>query len=226
MSNTAIIEKIQKVLALAASAEGTPEGMVAAKMADKLLREHALTMAEIEDVSGPEEIETNKFDFAQTTWQRSLLNVVCRYCSCRSYYYQGSKRVAIVGFPHDVEVAKYLLKIISDQILAESKAYTRARPWMSRGEKRQYGNGFRRSAVQGVRAKLQALKEESSRSDETGTALVLNRSKRVDQWLEENVTLSSSRSVTRSTFSQAGYAAGQNVSLHKGISGSSRNKLA
>ena len=226
MSQSAIIEKIQKVLNLAAATNGTPEGIVAAKMADKLLREHALTMAEIEDVSAPEEIDTDKFEFGQTSWQRSLLNEVCFYCSCRSYYYRGSKTVAVVGFAHDVEVAKYLLKIVSDQILAESKLYTRERPWMDRGEKRAAGNSFRISAVQGVRAKFNALKRESAASDETGTALVINRTQRVDDWMDGNVKLRSAQRATRTRHCNAGYSAGQNVSLHQGISGSSTKRIA
>ena len=84
-------------------------------------------------------------------------------------------------------------------------------------------NGFRRSAVQGLLCKLNALKHEAR--NEASTAIVLkNRYERVLESIAD-MNLQNSRN-TRSRYSQNGYEAGRNINIKAGINANNNRRLA
>ena len=218
-----IIEKLKKVLALAAGEAGTPEGELAAKKANDLMTKHAIKMVEISDES--ETIGKLRLEIGHSTWKRRLLHSVAGYCNCSNYYTAASSQGALVGYGADVEVAEYLFGIISDETLRKSKAYTRRLKWCDKGQKRKAGNDFRLSAVEGFKDKLKALKDNAATLDQTGTAIMVNRKAEVRDWVKANLKLYSGRTSTSSEYNSAGYKCGQNATLHTGISGGTTAKI-
>ena len=235
-----IITKITKVLRLASAQEGTPEGETAAKLAAQMMAAHAVTMAEI-DLSGsgdPDPLEEQTVKLPQSAWRRNLAATVAEHCACRIAYTSwrgGGQRVTYYGHRTDIEVAQYLYTICERQIEREAQAYIRTmrkERWTVRGEPtdmplytsgqlRSLGNDFRRSAVAGLSSKLREIRTTVAEEGpaEEGTALVLARREKVDRWYED---LSSRFRAGRSSnygHNSAGFEAGQNMSLHAGVSG-------
>ena len=220
-----IIAKITKMLRLASNQEGTPEGETAARLAARLMTAHAITMAEI-DLTGqadPDPMEKQEVRMAQSIWRRQLASVIAEHCTChiswRTSRYLGL-RVNYYGHRSDIEVAKYLFEICERQIERQARAYIRkmrAETQLSTGLLRTLGNEFRRSAVDGLWKKLYDIRAEVAKEAPTGTALVLARGEKVREWYADLSSGFRSVATPSCGSSNAGYEAGQNISLAAGI---------
>lgn len=118
--------------------------------------------------------------------------------------------MGIAGYESDIEIAQYLFDLIRYQIQTQSNMF-------SSGKKA--ANDFKMSAVLGVHSKLLAIKAASSVQDQTGTALVLSRSKEVETWVRTQMNLRTVKAVGFS-LNQLGYKTGQDVRLSPGIGSS------
>ncbi len=224
-----IISRLKKMMALAQDQAGRPEGELAAKKAHALMMQHAIEMVDLGSDEPQEEIDTLKMKIGHSNWKRSLLNVIASYCNCSMYFISATPTGCIVGFPAEVEVAKYLYGVVVREIERHSKAYVKSycknRPWIDRGDKRRLGTSFKVSAVQGVREKVNAIKAASQTTNEVGTALMVNRKQKVDQWVKENLNMRSHRNSYQTNYNEAGFRAGKNVSLSQGIGSRSNTSI-
>ena len=227
MTNNPVIRKLEKMLRLARSQDGTPEGETAARLAARLMASHAISMAEInlDRRLDPDPIERQSFETGQSNWRRGLTNILAKHCSCRSSYWR--KTMSLYGHRSDIEVVKYLYDICRRQIEQAAQAYLDSDlpSWYDRGQRRSAANNFRRSAVSGLHQKLIGIRSDLKVENPTGTALVVTRKAQVDSWVDENYTFGKgSRSDYR--HSSAGYRAGRNVSLSAGVGGNSTRRLS
>jgi hypothetical protein len=224
-----IISRLKKMMALAQDQAGRPEGELAAKKAHALMMQHAIEMVDLGSDEPQEEIDTLKMKIGHSNWKRSLLNVIAKYCNCSMYFHSATPTGCIVGFPAEAEVAKYLYEVVCKEIERHCKSwlkiYCKDKPWLERGDKRKLGTSFKRSAVQGVREKVQSIEDASKVSNEVGTALMVNRKQQVNQWVAENLNLQSARSTYQSSFNEAGHRCGKNVSLSQGIGSRSNTSI-
>ena len=219
-----IVRKIQKLLALAENQSGKPEGEVAAKLAHKMMMAHAISM---EDVSNQEQVTEDPVERQQTdnlgrgVWKWKLYSTLAAHCNCRMSYNtsRNGVKVQLYGHRTDIEVCKYLYDVCFRQIQKAAKSYTNPYHWSQRTAK----NDFRRSAVQGLGTKLSEIRNVSKDENPTGFGLVLNRKKKVSDWVDDTFRFGRGRDYDYN-HNQAGYTAGRNVRLSGGVTGQRKLK--
>ena len=128
-----IIEKIQKLQALAESGRGATEHEVNTAMAHikRLLAEHNLSMSDIQMESTPKAnvieggIPSND-DYYNRLSEERLHIVVCNLTETKHFYRRygdGNRNVVFIGYPADVEIAKALLVSLREVINSMSKHF-------------------------------------------------------------------------------------------------------
>lgn len=120
-----IIERIQKLLALAADQSDTPEGERAAEFAEQLMREHAISMAQL-DTHEQEKVDPitgKRYETSSSGWKKRVMWALARHCSCRAVYHTGMGSMTVVGHASDVEVCLYLYELCLRQIDQAAKDY-------------------------------------------------------------------------------------------------------
>ena len=224
LPRTKIIDRLKKMMRLAEDQAGKPEGLLAAQKAHALMRQHAIEMVDLRGEE-KEDIETLELEIGHRMWKRTLLNILASHCNCQMYYLVGKPIGCIVGFEAEATVAKYLYEVTCREIERHATAFVKRKKHLSRGEKRQLGTDFKTTAVEGVRATVKSIQAQSEQTHATGTALMVNRKKDVDQWVDSNLNLVSKRSYSRNEYSEAGFQCGKNISLSKGLSASNSDEL-
>lgn len=223
-----IIAKIEKMMRLARSVEGTPEGETAAAIAAKWMRAHAIEMAELDldRLADVDPLTEKGVRVAKSVWRRNLFHALALHCSCRVLYnsHRGGKgqRITIYGHKSDVEVVEYLYVICERQISRDATAYVKGlESWRP---VRRMGNNYRRSAVAGLASKLREMRKGAADTDAKGTALVVQRDQRVEDWFEDTNDYTAGR---RSDYNhnRDGYAAGLAVDLAGGVGSSGQQTL-
>ena len=230
-----IIVKIEKLMRLARDQEGKPEGETAARFASRLMTAHAISMHEVDPDRQAEAdpLVDDKFDIPASTWRRRLWHVLGTHCNLRTaqWAYRRHSAMCLYGHKTDIEVCKYLYSICERQIEASARAYVNSLDmddWgieYTRGQRKKKGNAFRRSAVEGLAEKLQAIRRDTQEENTTGFALVLSRKQMVDNWVDETFTFGRAAASTSYRHNAAGYSAGRDVNLSAGISGRSTKRL-
>ena len=229
MSN--IIEKIQKLQAMAERGEGN-EADVAARLARKLMLDHAISMEELNveeaDPLGAYEFLLTENKYGRCMWwKRELAQVLIYHLGCRFTYMKGTSRMTVYGHASTAELVSYLYDVARRQIDTACKARLKKLRseslWWDRGRGRQEANAFRRSAVKGLSLKLAELKRREHRAKPAGYELVLSRESAVREWYQQRT-----RHFTKGSWggssrhSAAGFAAGKEIQLTPGVSGSGR----
>ena len=243
---TKITTRITKLLALAESSNAN-EAAVAAAMADRLMREHALSMADLSEAAilSEDPMVTDGFEVGKTTWSIQLawaLGSHCRVYALRSNRYThqhpwkgtplkgGRKgRIFALGCGHksDMEVWEYLYVVARREIQREAKAYRaellQQLDW--RGEIRINGRWVtERTAMtmfrEGAVSGLAAkLRQQRYKADtaEESTALVLQDRAARAKAEAERQFTIGSGYSGGVGSSRAGHAAGQSINLNPGI---------
>lgn len=224
-----ILSRVDKLLRLAKSEPGTPEGELAASLARKLMLEHAISEQEV--LSGAKSGKIGPVDHdlgKRQNWRRRLFNHVAEHCECRAAYIINSQRATIYGFAEDIEVALYLYESIANQIdLAVNEHMKR---WNARAPygrtcsgiprySRRERNNFCHSAVSRIYSRLKDIRRGVAEGDPDRQALVSLRGRTVDEWVQVNEG-NLSRGRLSWSGNKSGYAAGDQVSITQGIHGS------
>ena len=183
MSNEAIIERVQKLLALSKSSNAN-EAAAAAAAANRLIDKFRLSEADLETNSEEalEPIEEDMDYIYQsgkvTPWKKKLVHVLSEHYGC-SYWNDctwdtGRKftRYRLVGLRSDIGITSYMYNCLSleCQRLAEMEA---------RGKGRVFAGSYCIGFVDGVAAQLKASRAEAKK-EATSTAIV-----RIDARLAE-----------------------------------------
>tara|TARA_R100000306_G_C4374725_1_gene141450 strand:+ start:1687 stop:2388 length:702 start_codon:yes stop_codon:yes gene_type:complete len=225
-----IIAKIEKLLRLSQDQDGTPEGETAAKLAHRMMAAHAIEMSSIDLDKQAEHdpMERQCMKVPASVWRRRLANHLAKHCNCKTAYHSShgaGQQIYMYGHRTDIEVLRYLYEICERQIQQAARQYVNGLDpdWYDRGEKKSLGNDFRRSAVDGLRTKLNEIRKGTQEENAEGFALVVGRKQRVDDWVNQNYTFTSGNSGHYS-HNDAGYSAGRRVSLSAGMSGSGSTK--
>jgi hypothetical protein len=226
--NEKIVNKIKALLAMAEDQHGLPEGEVAAKIAEKLMREHAIEMHHLQE---KEVIIQITQEVGRSNWTRNLLHQVAIFCSCKMWIITGTRNVGIAGHSADLEVCEYLFDLIRlqienkcEQFMKSEKRKDSFNPFSStlpssasNGSGKGSANDFKMSAVAGVADKLRKIKSVNNGAENRDSnALVLSRYNAVNDWVNSQMRLRN-RSASNYSHNASGYQAGQNVRLSNGI---------
>jgi hypothetical protein len=160
-TNTEVLEKIKKLLRLAAS-DNPNEAALAAAKAQELMDRHKLNQAMLATPSEPEEgvvhfddpdDALDTFGGKRVTWKDSLSAGLAKYNGCFIYVdnrTRGEIRLVIVGRPSDVQTVRYLYAFC----VREIERLTRAQ---GPGHGRTWTNNYRRGCVASI---YEALHEQ------------------------------------------------------------------
>ncbi len=223
MNANPLIAKIVKLLALADNQEGLPEGELAAKLAARMMREHAISEADVNGVSlDTDPLLEGVILSGRTSWRSKLAYVLAKHCNCTALRHthninSGGSQTAymkIFGHRTDVEVCQYLYELCEKQIDKATEDWKKTREGTRYGE----GQAFRESAIMGLSQKLHDIRAAGQTEDPTGTALVLSRAKKADEYMRSVAKIDGKyKGGSKSGFSSEGYEAGRKIRLHAGV---------
>lgn len=228
--DNSIVSKIKKLLALSNNQNGTPEGDLAADFAARLMLQHAVSMADVDNLSNTDKIITYRFILSQKEqWIRQLAFAVATFCNCKMTFCIGAKDVDFYGYKSDCEVAEYLFEIFSREIRSRCDVYLND----VKSNDLKFGNSlysqlaprqkasirisFCMTATIILGRRLDALMKKTQVENTTTFGLVLTRKNQVDIWYEENVQTRKSPK-TKIRWSNAGERAGNDIDIIKGVS--------
>lgn len=232
------IQKAQKLLRLSHS-DNVNESAAALRAAQEILTRYEITQSMLAADQGEEDEEEIE-DFAKKgapldedspfnlqSWRERLAGAISRANSCRIYISSthSKKTIEIVGRPSDVDKVRYLFQYFKNETerLCNRDGKGCGTTWR---------NNYRHGVVDTLSEALDAARKsveqnllEEARATNSSTALVRvetaiakfeNKTKEVDDWLEENLKLKSGRStpMAYNNFArQQGQIAGKEIKL-------------
>lgn len=179
MTDTNIISKIEKLLALAGNNPSEAEAQAALLKAQKLMAEHNLDMAQFQDKpQEKKEAVTEYFKgYHNTAWAISLAKVICNNFRCNLLRSPGYGLV-FVGLKEDVAICKAVFTFASQTLeknMMKLRRQYRKQGKPTDGISGDYAAGF----IAGLQAKYKEQVEENN------WGLVLVKDALVEQKTEE-----------------------------------------
>lgn len=127
MSTEAVLERVRKLLALAASSTSEHEAAIAAGKADELIQQHRLTTEQLQGNATRESVvESDKPLWGgarMPSWVSVLAAKLARHYGCCVYtrrYLRGGRQnsaeLRVIGLPSDVEIVHYLFAWLSMEV--------------------------------------------------------------------------------------------------------------
>jgi len=220
-----LLSKISKLRSLAENNPNANEAAVAAAMADRLMREHAITTADLDlgALLDADPLVEHYHKITRASWTAQLawaIGAHCRVKVLRSRSRSGTS-ARIFGHQSDVEVFLYLYEVARREIERAAKIHKKAMPWLSRTAM----TSFREGAVYGLRLKLEEQRAAASQA-ETGTEVALrSRSQRASEWCDSTMRAEGTRVGVYGGGvggSYAGVNAGRSINLNPGIKAAAR----
>lgn len=227
-----VIEKVAKLLALAAGRGTTPEeAATAAATAQRLMLRHRIEQAEIAQLeaddpigftSPPEGADGGSpgFVFQTKRWQLDLLRAIGSANGCMSVITRterSGKWLELVGRRSDLEVCRYLWAYLSREIERLKKEQTRG--W-SQTRKSHFCLGAAHTVSSALMREMAAA--SSADGATSGAMVVSSRSAAAQAWYFEGRPnarfVRSRRSYVDAQSYQAGQSAGAGVSIRRGVS--------
>ena len=223
MKPNPIIAKVKKLLALAADQEGKPEGDLAAKFADRLMREHAISQGDVEGLSFEDDpmVVGGTVNTGQARWKVELAHAIGKHCNVECLYNRGNKGrrakylgastggMKAYGRKSDIEILNYLFVLCFRQIDKAAKEWGDG--WAGRIEL----TDFRMSAIRGLNQRLRDIRAAGEAAMPMSTALVVQRYTLAKQ-AAAPFRRGHMSGVRRMQVAE-GYEAGKNITLHDAI---------
>ncbi len=165
-----VIEKVKKLLNLASNNANVNESATAAGLAQQLMLEHKLAVAEIEtNDQDADDIVVAKTDvnFGATNlpkWKSILLASLTKASCCVAVRITGAN-VSIVGTQNDTNYVLYVFALLTKEIdrLAAKEA---------KGQGRSYSASFRFGAVMSITERLQEAKKAAGATSSTALSVL------------------------------------------------------
>lgn len=229
---SAVIEKVQKLLALSKSANPN-EAAAAAAAANRLIDQHRLSESDlsVEQAEVDPMVEDDGYIYESgkiTQWKAMLVRILARHYGVAhyndNYYPEGRKvsRFRLLGRTSDIQITRYMFTWLMNecQRLADAQAKGLGRVFVS-----SYCEGF----VNGVAIQLNASRKEAQK-DATTTAIIKldARLKESEDFMYATHNLKKTKSVSYGQRNMMAFAAGeqQGKSIHLGQSlGTSKMRL-
>tara|TARA_Y100000389_G_scaffold174756_1_gene184953 strand:- start:1524 stop:2219 length:696 start_codon:yes stop_codon:yes gene_type:complete len=215
-----LISKINKLRNLAQNNSNANEAAVAAAMADKLMREHVITTADL-DLSvllDADPVVEHRHNISRASWTAQLAWAIGKHCRVRVLrsYGNGGTFARIFGHQSDVEVFLYLYEVARREVGRAAKIHKKSMPWLSRTAM----TSFREGAVRGLSLKLKEQRAAASQADTSTEVALRSRYQRAREWGDTVLKREGSRIGTYGGgvgASHAGINAGRAINLNPGI---------
>jgi len=224
MDNSAIIEKIKKLLALANSSN-EHEAALAAGHAQRLLSEHNLAMADIEAAHRPDKADTVETAVSKSLpkWLRHLSAGISTAFDCQAIHHPATGKMTFIGVGADVQIAAYTFTYLDRTIRKLCGTYMKLHvgSTIANRHRELMRQSYYLGAVSTITARLREQKEQTP---VTTGALVPVKEGLIRQAMNEigNVrTMHSRRSYVNSDAYSSGQTDGGQVGIHHGITGAS-----
>lgn len=237
MIDDKVIERIQKLLALAADVSNEHEAALAASRAQDLLRRHNLDVAAVEARSGRKTAAVGESQQAFAVkpgsgkeWRVSLASTVAARGFCRTLYseYRHNMTIWWIGRPTDVEAAQSTYTYLVTELERLAQEYSAGRWTAAKMAARALGLTFheyeshlrlmgthpltaRRSWLEGAVAGVarQMRDEQDKHNDEQTTAMMVVRGAELTEYMQGKYdNLKVRRSNHRSNSDGTAYSAG------------------
>jgi len=224
MDNSAIIEKIKKLLALANSSN-EHEAALAAGHAQRLLSEHNLAMADIEAAHRPDKADKVETAVSKSLpkWLRHLSAGISTAFDCQAIHHPATGKMTFIGVGADVQIAAYTFTYLDRTIRKLCGTYMKLHvgSTIANRHRELMRQSYYLGAVSTITARLREQKEQTP---VTTGALVPVKEGLIRQAMNEigNVrTMHSRRSYVNSDAYSSGQTDGGQVGIHHGITGAS-----
>jgi hypothetical protein len=218
-----VARRIQKLRALALDQEGTPEGEAAARLVRRMMFHQARDQAarRYRGLPDADPMGRRKMNFGgPERWRRRLSAAVARHVGCVAAWPSGRGHAWLFGHHSANEVADYLYEVLRRELETACGRWLRDdAPMLSLEEARadpddqRRRSSFCQSAVAAIDARLSELRDREDGEDPTGTALVLDRRRAVDEWMKAEGIDLKSPSQRPWRYSPDGYLAGYRMPL-------------
>ena len=241
--NEAIIDKVRKLLNMTEDKGcSVAEAASAAALAQKLLSEHRLSVADLGEAPGMEEkIHNDSFLYEGERivhWKSDLASTICNVNGCKMYYsnrygtrasgrYGNLLRYQIIGRDSDIAVVTYFFNYLTAEI--DRLANQAQRNGQGRGKT--WSNSFKHGASLEVCQRLHLSNKEVRVAASNSTALVKldNKDEEVSNWAEKNLELKKTprkdSNLDYGAYRQ-GREAGAGIALNKGLGGEGIKELS
>ena len=251
--STSIVSKIRKLLRLAES-DNENEAEAAARLADKLMREHAISLAGLDEAALLEEdpVRSHALEVGQSSWRAKLAWAMASQCNVSALRFNRytddhptargedgaplllkggfKRRVFMIAYGHssDLEVWEYLYTVAEREVQKAAGAYRDGtdspREWDG-SVSRAAMNRFRMGAVLGLDSKLTSQRRQRREAAPQSEALVVQS--RGSRAKAEMVRHNPSTGTYRGGTggNRAGYAAGGRININPGVTGGKGPRL-
>ena len=201
MMDTKVIEKIQKLFALANNNPSEEEAASAALMAQRLMAKHNISATDIDAVlTQDEKIVVERYDCgAGKAWKFTLSSIIAQNFRCKTFSY-GKRLIAFYGYETDAAAAKQTFEFLfkMGHRLADREVH---RKFAATGRTAGVYNSFCLGFLAGIKEKL----------DAQCTALMIVIAPKVTEEYEtysSNFKERSSKSLIQSDFDRSAYETG------------------
>lgn len=236
---TDIVDRVRKLLQLSQSSNQN-EALAATAIANKLIAEHNISVAELEINGGNVEpvVESDTFIYETgriIPWKQSLAVILAKNYGCaifNSLDYSGGRkfsRLKLVGRASDIGICNYMFAWLVTTIQTLSDAECK-------GKGKVFAQSYCQGFVSGIQIQLTVSKKEAESG--FGVAAIVRVNSRLDEaekWMRAQHQLKKEKHASHSRFDLAAYGqgveAGKNIHLGKSLnsgvkalpSGKSRN---
>lgn len=190
--NSDIIEKVQKLLALAASTNAN-EAAVAVAAADKLIAKYRLSQVDLELIGDTAESIEEDVGYIYETgrlipWKINLLRLLASHYGLAHFndnYYPAGRKVSrfrLIGRKSDMSYAKYMFT----WLVSECQRYSDIEA-KGKGYGRVYVESFCQGFVNGIAKQLQVNKHETEQNSSSTAIVKLNaRGTEAKSWMDKH----------------------------------------
>jgi hypothetical protein len=225
--NNRIIDKIRKLLALANSSN-EHEAALAASHAQRLLSAHNLAMADIESAQKPQSADKVEASVSKTLpkWVRHLSAGVCTAFDCQGIHHPATGKLTFIGVGADVQIAAYTFAYLDKTV--RKLCITYMKHHVDDNTPNRQRELMRQSYYLGAISTITSrLREQKVQTPITPGALVPIKEGLIKKAMSDigpTRTVRSRRSYVNSNAYTKGQEDGQQIGMHKGISGSTTSQ--
>ncbi len=222
METNPIIEKIQKLLALANSSN-EHEAALAAAHAQRLLSEHNLAMTDVEaNLQRPQSADKVETTVAKTLpkWVRYLSAGVCSAFDCQAIHHPAQGKMTFIGVGADVQVASYTFSYLDRTVRKLCSSYMKYRvndSNLSNRNRELMRQSYYLGAVSTINLQLVQQKVQTPITPGALVPIKAGLIKKAVSELGAIRTVRGRRSYINSHAYSQGQSDGKNVSIHKGV---------
>jgi hypothetical protein len=209
-----LADRILKLLALAGSTSFAAEAETARTMAEDLIKRHNISLTDIAGKPAQNTIERREYiPFAKgMRWEGMIVSAITDLCSCVFFFDSETlDSYELVGSIWNLDIVEYMLREVNRQRIVAWLNYKVSGP--------DSFNKFCYGFAQALQSKINSI--ASTNLDQEQSALTL--------WYETNYLHGNKTEAFQlangQAKSQAGIAAGDNTSLHRGALGTPLKRL-